>query len=347
MSDIQRNTIEAITSDTPGKITVRLNGEEGNVVAGGNGQGGGLMLYGSSVTGDDLHALAKANIYLEGDSAHARLGGASGAAGKLTVNGALPFQGYAIEVGGDNGAQIKMTPMNSPNISAHLDAESGSLHLRSVQSQADNTLKAANLTLFDVQGTNHVELDAESGNITMRGHLANDGSKSGPDLKLLDGSGSQNIHLDGRTGNISLSGDIFLTGADCAEDFAMSALCTVEPGTVVVIDDEETLKPSSQPYDCKVAGVIAGAGTYRPAIVLNRDPLALDYKPLSLMGRAYCKVDAAYSAIEVGDLLTTSATPGYAMKASDPRRAFGAVIGKALRPLREGRGMIPILIAMQ
>ena len=65
------------------------------------------------------------------------------------------------------------------------------------------------------------------------------------------------------------------------------------------------------------------------------------------MGRAYCKVDAAYSAIEAGDLLTTSATPGHAMKASDPQRAFGAVIGKALRPLREGRGVIPILIAMQ
>ena len=47
------------------------------------------------------------------------------------------------------------------------------------------------------------------------------------------------------------------------------------------------------------------------------------------------------------DLLTTSASPGHAMKASEPLRAFGAVIGKALRPLAEGQGLIPILIALQ
>jgi len=51
--------------------------------------------------------------------------------------------------------------------------------------------------------------------------------------------------------------------------------------------------------------------------------------------------------IEVGDLLTTSPTPGYAMKATDPLKAFGAIIGKALCPLKEGQGLIPILIALQ
>jgi hypothetical protein len=35
------------------------------------------------------------------------------------------------------------------------------------------------------------------------------------------------------------------------------------------------------------------------------------------------------------------------MKASDPLKAFGAVIGKALRPLRDGQGFIPILITLQ
>jgi hypothetical protein len=49
----------------------------------------------------------------------------------------------------------------------------------------------------------------------------------------------------------------------------------------------------------------------------------------------------------VGDLLTTSPTPGYAMKADDPFKAFGAVIGKALRPLKEAQGLVPILIALQ
>ncbi len=65
------------------------------------------------------------------------------------------------------------------------------------------------------------------------------------------------------------------------------------------------------------------------------------------MGKVYCKVDAQYGAIEIGDLLTTSPTPGYAMKANDPLRAFGAVIGKALSTLPEGTGMIPILVTLQ
>jgi hypothetical protein len=58
-------------------------------------------------------------------------------------------------------------------------------------------------------------------------------------------------------------------------------------------------------------------------------------------------VDARYGAIAVGDLLTTSPTVGHAMKAADPRRAFGAVLGKALRPMPSGRGLLPILIALQ
>ena len=64
-------------------------------------------------------------------------------------------------------------------------------------------------------------------------------------------------------------------------------------------------------------------------------------------GRTYCRVDASYNAIDVGDLLTTSPTPGHAMKANDPARAFGAVIGKALRPLRRESDLIPILVSLQ
>jgi hypothetical protein len=46
-------------------------------------------------------------------------------------------------------------------------------------------------------------------------------------------------------------------------------------------------------------------------------------------------------------MLTTSPTPGHAMKAADASKAFGAVIRKALMPLVRGKGLIPILIALQ
>jgi hypothetical protein len=61
----------------------------------------------------------------------------------------------------------------------------------------------------------------------------------------------------------------------------------------------------------------------------------------------YCKVDAQYGSVEVGDMLTTSPTPGHAMRALDPLKAFGCVIGKALRPLESGQDLIPILVTLQ
>ncbi len=35
------------------------------------------------------------------------------------------------------------------------------------------------------------------------------------------------------------------------------------------------------------------------------------------------------------------------MKAADPERAFGAVLGKALAPFDRGEGMIPVLVALR
>jgi hypothetical protein len=56
------------------------------------------------------------------------------------------------------------------------------------------------------------------------------------------------------------------------------------------------------------------------------------------------KVDASFGAIHAGDLLTTSANPGYAMKVIDKVAAIGAIIGKALGALDTGTGTIPGLV---
>jgi hypothetical protein len=148
-------------------------------------------------------------------------------------------------------------------------------------------------------------------------------------------------------GDVEVTGDIKLVNADCAEDFDIICVEQVEPGTVMVIDSEGALRPSDQAYDKRVAGVISGAGNYKPGIVLDKQASSNNRMPIALMGKVYCKVDASYGAIEVGDLLTTSPTSGHAMKAADPLKAFGSVIGKALRPLDQGQGLIPILIALQ
>ena len=146
---------------------------------------------------------------------------------------------------------------------------------------------------------------------------------------------------------ISVQKDVVLTGADCAEQFDTYDAKPLEPGTIVVIDDEGKLRQSSGAYDKRVAGVVSGAGEYRPAIVLDRRASSEGRVSVALVGKVYCKVDADPAPIAVGDLLTTSVRPGFAMKAADPVQAFGAVIGKALKPLRAGQGVIPILVALQ
>jgi hypothetical protein len=154
-------------------------------------------------------------------------------------------------------------------------------------------------------------------------------------------------HLLHVAGDIGVDGDVLLTGADCAEDFDIDNSESLEPGTVVVIGDNGMLHAAVTPYDKKVAGVVSGAGQYRPALILDRRAAKQERTPIALIGKVFCKVDANYSSVEVGDLLTTSETPGYAMKATEPTRAFGAVLGKVLRPLTTGRGLIPILVTLQ
>ena len=149
------------------------------------------------------------------------------------------------------------------------------------------------------------------------------------------------------SGNLVVAGDISLTNADCAEHFDISHGSLAEAGTVMVLDGESSLSESARPYDKRVAGVISGAGHFKPGLVLDKQQTEGLRKPVALLGKVFCKVDAQFGSIEVGDLLTTSPTPGHAMRADDPTRAFGAVIGKALRPLASGQDLIPILIALQ
>ena len=205
------------------------------------------------------------------------------------------------------------------------------------------------IVLFRTDGDNAtlaqstIHLDGQQANVWLGGNGA-DG-----DVVLFPTGATNNhdlsqatIHLDGQ------SGDITLNNADFAEDFDISEFEEmIEPGTVMVLDPEGKLRQSTEAYDKKVAGVLSGAGDCRPGIILDKKHSQNKRLPVALNGKVYCKVQAHNSPIEIGDLLTTSEAPGHAMKAGDSLRAFGAVIGKALRPLPEGEGMIPILVALQ
>lgn len=150
------------------------------------------------------------------------------------------------------------------------------------------------------------------------------------------------VHVTG----IIRSKDVHCPGADVAEQFDVVGDLAAEPGCVVVLAGDDRICVSREAYDRKVAGVVSGAGSYRPALVLDHRE-DVTRRALALSGKVWCKVDAGFGAIAVGDMLTTSPTPGHAMHAADPVRAFGAVIGKALGSLKSGRGLLPILVALQ
>jgi hypothetical protein len=148
------------------------------------------------------------------------------------------------------------------------------------------------------------------------------------------------------TGTLTVAVDIVLQNAgDVAERFALA--CDPQPGSVMVVDDTGRLQISTKAYDTRVAGVICGAGSLRTGLVLGQDTGDGPSGALALMGRVYCLADASRRPIRTGDLMTTASSPGRAMRASSRRRSRGAILGKALAPLRFGQGLVPILVCLQ
>jgi hypothetical protein len=139
-------------------------------------------------------------------------------------------------------------------------------------------------------------------------------------------------------------------GSDLAEPFHISkAKQPVVEGDVVVIDDTHPgqLKLTDQPYDSRVAGVISGANGIHPGIQMQQQGLLDGGKNVALTGRVYVQADTSNGPIHPGDMLTTSGTPGRAMKVTDHARAQGAILGKAMSSLDEGQGMVLVLVTLQ
>ncbi len=105
------------------------------------------------------------------------------------------------------------------------------------------------------------------------------------------------LHVNG---NI-IAQDVGLRNADVAEEFTISEPVAVEPGSVMVIDEGTVLRQCTEAYDTKVAGVVSGAGDYKPALVVDRQTNQTGRLPIALMGKVFCRVDASQMPIKVGD----------------------------------------------
>jgi hypothetical protein len=164
-------------------------------------------------------------------------------------------------------------------------------------------------------------------------------------------SGGVNATAAFINGTMSANVVEILGGADIAEPFYVKGDEAPEPGMVVAIDPDQPgeLRISTSSYDQKVAGIISGAGGIRAGMTLvQEDTMASGSHPVALTGRVYCYVDADVNgSVQPGDLLTTSDTPGHAMRVSDFNRSQGAILGKAMTPLKQGRGLVLVLVGLQ
>jgi hypothetical protein len=166
---------------------------------------------------------------------------------------------------------------------------------------------------------------------------------------LMDGW----VTIDGNTKKVyrvGNDGDVYgrifhPSGADIAEH--VSATGQLRPGDVVEIDplDRGAFRIASTPYSTLAAGIVSTS----PGIVLGggMDEVPENRPALALGGRVPAKVTAANGAIGIGDLLTTSAVPGHAMRCEDRLKCAGAIVGKALETLDSGNGMIQVLVTLQ
>jgi hypothetical protein len=156
-------------------------------------------------------------------------------------------------------------------------------------------------------------------------------------------------------GNIAASGTISpgVGAPDIAENIAVGDQA-IGAGDIVVADatGRERAIRSARPYDNAVLGVIST----RPAILMNPDPADVEVgsrrdpaqRALALAGRVPVKVTLEGGPIRPGDLMTTSSTPGHAMRASAPWR--GGIIGTALESFdgKMGKtGRVVMFLALQ
>ena len=122
--------------------------------------------------------------------------------------------------------------------------------------------------------------------------------------------------------------------ADLAENYLGDA--DYEPGTVVVFGGDAEVTVCTSKGQTSVAGVV----TTNPAHLMNSALEGDNVVGLALQGRVPCKV---IGTVKKGDMLVTSAVPGYAIVNNSP--GVGEVLGKAVGTKDDdGHGVVEVVV---
>jgi len=152
------------------------------------------------------------------------------------------------------------------------------------------------------------------------------------------------------SGKVFADGGFQTGGADFAESFAVRGERNqYEAGDLLMIDrsGSRRMALAQDPYSKLVAGIYSTKPGLLGTPHAMSDPEIEREVPLAVVGVVPCKVTVENGSIATGDLLVSSSTPGYAMKGTNRKRMLGAVVGKALEPLSNGKGTILVLVTLQ
>ena len=156
---------------------------------------------------------------------------------------------------------------------------------------------------------------------------------------LPDGNGTRNIGANGSRFDVMYA-NVFngvateAKYADLAEKYQADQ--NYESGTVLVFGGDEEVTVTDRKQDTRVAGVVSTD----PAYLMNSELDTENTVALALQGRVPCKV---LGVVQKGDILVTSAIPGYAIATDNP--TVGTIVGKALENKNDdGKGVIEIVV---
>ncbi|NWH04838.1 hypothetical protein [Desulfobacter latus] len=264
--------------------------------------------------------------------------------------------------GAGSGEMSVLCPNGTEVVEIEGDDDGGEIKLRTGAGETSVGIYTSGsgdgyIRLYDGAGENTVVLDGKNsdGGALYLSHQ--DGDKlialreygNAGYMEVMNETGSATVTIDGDYqggGRIRINGQ---TVNDYAEYFNLTDADAILPGMVVSINPEDgsSLMLTNSAYDKKVAGIISGANGMRAGMVIGQENNENRDKPLAVSGMVYGYVDATNAPVDVGDLLTSSEAPGYAMKATDRDRAFGAIVGKAMESLPKGKQLIRILVTLQ
>jgi len=202
-------------------------------------------------------------------------------------------------------------------------------------SSAVGSLGSSTLPWNELHINGNIEPDSDQASGSSEQDLGTTGRKFRTAYVQTLSAGGNNVagNIEGDW-SLTSGSTLHATYADLAEKY--TADNSYEPGTVLVLGGEYDVTTTTTKDDHRVAGVVST----NPAFIMNENQIGDNVVDIALQGRIPCKV---IGIVEKGDLLVTSAMPGYAIVNNDAKP--GRVIGKSLENKgSQDKGVIEIMV---